>query len=277
MSEPAQALRIGDHVQYDGQPWQLVAVSGVWLTLRGTSMRCCAVLVTQLVGAAAFSLLDAAAPAAPVVSALGALAPAERERLRLLEAHIRQLEGTSGDQDTAPDPRYDLEQSTLEQRVAAKVIELAGSDLPLSRSQLFRLLAAYRTEGALGLLSKPRRRALRGGDALSGVDERVVAGLRAAMGAQTPKSTVTAKVLFGRLRASLAATDGEAVHVPSDRVLYRIVAEMDRGGHMFGAATTRRTTANRPDRPFTASIEMRPGQQVHIDPRWTSRAVTRTG
>lgn len=57
MSEPARALRIGDRVQYEGQPWQLVAVSGVWLTLRGTAMRCCAVLlVTQLVGAADFSL-----------------------------------------------------------------------------------------------------------------------------------------------------------------------------------------------------------------------------
>jgi len=40
---------------------------------------------------------------------------------------------------------------------------------------------------------------------------------------------------------------------------------LDRGSHTFGAATSRRTTANRPDRPFTASIEMRPGQQVHID------------
>ena len=48
-------------------------------------------------------------------------------------------------------------------------------------------------------------------------------------------------------------------------MLYRIAAELDRGGHAFGAATTRRTTANRPDRPFTAGVEMRPGKQVHID------------
>ena len=48
-------------------------------------------------------------------------------------------------------------------------------------------------------------------------------------------------------------------------MLYRIAAELDRGGHVFGAATTRRTTANRPDRPFTAGVEMRPGKQVHID------------
>lgn len=63
----------------------------------------------------------------------------------------------------------------------------------------------------------------------------------------------------------LAAAPGDPVPVPSDRVLYRIAAELDRGGHVFGAATTRRTTANRPDRPFTAGVEMRPGQQVHID------------
>lgn len=265
MSDAAHTLRVGDHVQYDGQAWQLVAVNGVWLTLRGASMRCCAVLLTQLAGAADFALLDADAPTAPVVSALDALAPAERERLLRLEAHVQQLEGVVGAQDTAPDPRYDVEQRTLEQRVAAKVTELAGTDTPLSRSQLFRLLAAYRAQGPLGLLSKPRRRALQGGDVLSGVDERVVAGLRTVMAAQTSKSTVTAKVLFGRLRAALAATDGQAVQVPSDRVLYRIVAELDRGSHTFGTATTRRTTANRPDRPFTASIEMRPGQQVHID------------
>jgi hypothetical protein len=72
-------------------------------------------------------------------------------------------------------------------------------------------------------------------------------------------------VLFGRLRTLLAAAPGEPVPVPSDRVLYRIAVELDRGGHVFGAATTRRTTANRPDRPFTAGVEMRPEQQVHID------------
>ena len=106
---------------------------------------------------------------------------------------------------------------------------------------------------------------MQGGDGLAGVDERVVAGLREVMGAQTPRSTVTRKVLFGQLRTLLAAAPGDPVPVPSDRVLYRIAAELDRGGHAFGAATTRRTTANRPDRPFTAGVEMRPGQQVHID------------
>ena len=266
MPEPAQALRLGDHVHYDGQSWQLAAVNGVWLTLRGSSMQSCAVLLTQLVGAPDFAVLDARTPAVSVVStALAGLEPAELERLRRLKAHVAQIDTAAADQDTAPDPRYDHRVTTLEQRVAAKVVELAGSDMSIGRSQLFRLLAAYRAEGAVGLLSKPRRRALQGGDGLAGVDDRVVAGLREVMGAQTPRSTVTRKVLFGRLRTLLAAAPGEPVPVPSDRVLYRIAAELDRGGHVFGAATTRRTTANRPDRPFTAGVEMRPGQQVHID------------
>jgi transposase InsO family protein len=229
-------------------------------------MQSCAVLLTQLVGAPDFAVLDATAPAAPVVpTALAALEPTELDRLRRLEAHVAQIDTAAADQDTTPDPRYDHRVTTLEQRVAAKVVELAGSDMSIGRSQLFRLLAAYRAEGGVGLLSKPRRRALQGGDGLAGVDERVVAGLREVMGAQTPRSTVTRKVLFGRLRALLAAAPGEPVPVPSDRVLYRIAVELDRGGHVFGAATTRRTTANRPDRPFTAGVEMRPEQQVHID------------
>lgn len=256
---------MGDHVHYDGQSWQLVAVNGVWLTLRGSSMQSCAVLLTQLVSAPDFAVLDAAAPVPVAPAALAALEPAELERLRRLEGHVRQIDAAVGDQDTAPDPRYDHRVTTVEQRVAAKAAELVGSDLAVGERQLFRWLAAYRSEGAIGLLASPRRRAVQGGDGLAGVDERVVAGLREVMGAQTPRSTVTRKVLFGQLRTLLAAAPGDPVPVPSDRVLYRIAAELDRGGHVFGAATTRRTTANRPDRPFTASVEMRPGQQVHID------------
>ena len=171
MSEPAQALRIGRCVQYNGESWQVVAVNGVWLTLRGSSLQCCAVLLTQLVGAEGFALLDDPPTTAPPVSAstaaLAALAPVELERLRRLEAHIQQIDGTLGEDDAAPDPLYDQRGTTLEERVAAKVAELAGSDLSFSRSQLFRLLAAYRGEGTVGLLSKPRRRALQGGDALA--------------------------------------------------------------------------------------------------------------
>jgi len=127
MPEPAQALRLGDHVHYDGQSWQLAAVNGAWLTLRGSSMQSCAVLLTQLVGAPDFAVLDVTTPVVSVVStALAALEPAELERVRRLEAHLAQLDTAAGDPETAPDPRYDHRVTTLEQRVAAKAAELAA-------------------------------------------------------------------------------------------------------------------------------------------------------
>jgi transposase InsO family protein len=47
--------------------------------------------------------------------------------------------------------------------------------------------------------------------------------------------------------------------------LYRLSALLDRGRHTFGAATTRRTNGNRPDRPFTSPVVLRPGEQVQMD------------
>ena len=44
-----------------------------------------------------------------------------------------------------------------------------------------------------------------------------------------------------------------------------MAALLDRGRHTFGAATTRRTHDNRPDRPFTSPVLLRPGEQVQID------------
>ncbi len=56
----------------------------------------------------------------------GTPVPAELERLHRLEGHVQQID-TTGDPDAAPDPRYDHRVTTLEQRVAAKVVELTGS------------------------------------------------------------------------------------------------------------------------------------------------------
>jgi len=115
-------------------------------------MQSCAALLTQLVDAPDFSLLDARSPAARVLpAALAALDSGELERLRRLEAHIRQIDGTPefdgtlGGPDAAADPRYDIRTTTVEERVATKVAELASGDLAFRRTQLFRFLAAYRT------------------------------------------------------------------------------------------------------------------------------------
>jgi transposase InsO family protein len=53
--------------------------------------------------------------------------------------------------------------------------------------------------------------------------------------------------------------------MPSAATFYRLVAVLAEGRHTFGAATTRRSLANRPDGPFTATWALRPGERVQID------------
>jgi transposase InsO family protein len=85
------------------------------------------------------------------------------------------------------------------------------------------------------------------------------------MAARTATSTITRRALFVQVQAALRDEHGPDVPIPNERDLYRLAAQMDRGLHTFGAATTRRTTANRPGRPFTSGVTLRPGEQVQID------------
>lgn len=53
--------------------------------------------------------------------------------------------------------------------------------------------------------------------------------------------------------------------LPSTATFDRLVAAMNAGRHSFGETTTRRSQANRPARPFTRTIAVRPGELVQID------------
>lgn len=153
----------------------------------------------------------------------------------------------------------------MEDRVAAKVAELKGTDLAVGARQLHRLRAAYHRDGALGLVDRRLREQLTGRDPLGTADDRVIQALREAMSRQTAASTISRKTMFIQVRAALLETFGQGLRVPSDRKLYRLAGLLDRGRHTFGAATTRRTNDNRPVRPFVSSVTLRPGEQVQID------------
>lgn len=69
-----------------------------------------------------------------------------------------------------------------------------------------------------------------------------------------------------RVVAVLAAEHGDAVvPVPGRSAFYELIAALSVGRHSFGAATTRRSLANRPDAPFTPTTATRPGELVQID------------
>lgn len=53
--------------------------------------------------------------------------------------------------------------------------------------------------------------------------------------------------------------------MPSKATFNRLAANLDAGRHTFGAATTRRPLAAKPQGAYTVNLVARPGQHVHID------------
>lgn len=268
MAERGAVIALGMQIAYDAKTWTVVALHGSAATLQSRADgEPLAVLVTHLVAADDFQVMDRLRPdPASADSLLEGLPAAERERVRRLEAHLIQLDSAVPARD-APPPPADGDQPSrgVEDRVAAKVAELKGTDLAVGVRQLHRLRAAYRRDGALGLVDRRLREQLTGRDPLGTADDRVVQALREAMSRQTAASTISRKTMFIQVRTALVATFGQGLRVPSDRELYRLAALLDRGRHTFGAATTRRTNDNRPVRPFVSSVTLRPGEQVQID------------
>ncbi|HEY7812269.1 MAG TPA: hypothetical protein VIC62_03480, partial [Nakamurella sp.] len=268
MADRVPTIALGQRLIFQEQTWTVVALTGAGVTLQGPAGQVTAVLVTHLVSADGFGVLDET-PTVPVPSdsLVDGLDPVERERVRRLERHILQVDTgvLPGDEGPARDDRYDLRTTTVNERVRAKVAELKGTELAVSVRQLHRLRVAYRADGAIGLVERRLRDRLAGRDPLDGADERVLTALADAMTGQAAGSTITRKTMFIRVRSALRAEHGDALRIPSERELYRLAALLDRGRHTFGAATTRRTHDNRPGRPFTSSVLLRPGEQVQID------------
>lgn len=268
MADRVPRIALGQRLAFQEKTWTVVALAGAGVTLLGPSGQVTAVLVTHLVSADGFEVLDEPATVpVPADSLVDGLHPVERERVRRLERHLLQVDTgvLPGDEGPTRDDRYDLRTTTVNERVRTKVAELKGTELAVSVRQLHRLRVAYRADGAIGLVERRLRDRLAGRDPLDGADGRVLTALADAMSGQAAGSTITRKTMFIGVRAALRAEHGDALQVPSDRELYRLAALLDRGRHTFGAATTRRTHDNRPERPFTASVLLRPGEQVQID------------
>jgi hypothetical protein len=80
------------------------------------------------------------------------------------------------------------------------------------------------------------------------------------------RSTVTRTVMFGELRHRLDEDRGPGeVPLPDRRTLHRLANYLDRGRRNFVSEASRRTSVNRPARPFTAAVALRPGEDVPVD------------
>lgn len=152
---------------------------------------------------------------------------------------------------------------TLAERDAAKAAELRAVGQAASPVTVQRMRLRYRAQGLWGLVDQ---RAIRQQRPLGNADPRLIEAITAQLDRETDRSTGTRQRLRRRVEATLAATWGQGVvPMPSRATFYRLVAVLEAGRHSFGQATTRRSLANRPERPFTPTVAARPGEQVQMD------------
>ncbi|MFI6078542.1 Mu transposase C-terminal domain-containing protein [Actinoplanes sp. NPDC051343] len=261
-------LRVGDQVRFEDSCWTIAGLDGVRVRLTDGHGGAQILLTGHLLAGPGFALLstDNAVQRLDPTGLLDAL-PAELvQRARKWERHVVEVEtGIPPGAALGSRPRepYDPRRRTLAQRDAAKAAELTAAGQRVSAVTVKRMRLRYRASGVWGLVDQ---RGTRGTSAYGRTDPRVVAAMAAAMRAETGESTGTRLRLRRRMEQRLAAEHGTGVvALPSRATFYRLAAVMDVGRHTFGEATTRRTQAKRPPRPFTRTIALRPGELMQID------------
>jgi len=270
MSGPAQrgVLRVGDRVRFDGGVHEVVAMEGTTVRLVSGNGIPWIAAAGHLMAMPDFGIVDgqASGPVLPPLSLIEAVPEPVAERARFWESHILEvLTGLPGGaaEGTAPRPDFDPRLHGLAEREAAKAAELVAAGEQASVRNLRRLRQRYEREGLWGLID---RRATRPPRAFGLVDERVVDAIAEAAEEQADASTGTRSRAWRRAQEILAERyPGQEVPLPSTAGVYRVFRSMEGGRHTFGSAVRRRSNANRPQAPFTASVAQRPGEIVQTD------------
>ncbi|MFE7419965.1 Mu transposase C-terminal domain-containing protein [Rhodococcus sp. NPDC057529] len=265
-----RVLEVGDRVVFDDDEYQVAGLSGTTVRLVNSGGEPLAVSLVHLVGSDGFRIVGgggaARSPGGLAGHGLDDLPREQAELARFWERHLVELETglpPGAGPDGRPRPEYDPGLRPLSEREAAKAAELTAAGTPTSVRTVQRMRARYRSGGVRGLVDG---RSARSTSVYGRTDERVVDAIRDALDGETRRSTGTRDRLRLRVEAILAERHGDGVvGLPSKATFNRLVSVMSTGRHTFGAATTRRSAANRPAGPFTATWASRPGQHVQID------------
>ncbi|GGK35331.1 Mu transposase C-terminal domain-containing protein [Nocardia camponoti] len=261
-------IRIGDQVLFDEVEHEVAAISGTKVRLVSVAGEATVVSLVHLVASQGFRLLTnrqiPARGGGLVGQSLDDLPSAQAELARFWERHLIELETgvRPGGETAVARPEYDPVRPIAE-RDAAKAAELTAAGRPVNARMVKRMRLRYRAGGVRALVDG---RVLRSGSPFGRADERLVAALQEAIESETNRSTGTRDRLRRRVEAILAERHGEGeVELPSKATFNRLAATVSAGRHTFGSAKTRRSAANRPAGPFTATWAARPGQHVQID------------
>ncbi|WP_282837292.1 Mu transposase C-terminal domain-containing protein [Microbacterium flavum] len=192
---------------------------------------------------------DVRSPAtAPADMQLLAALP-DRER-RTIEAWAEHLETIR----LAVEAGGDMTPLLADVRIAMKPV------VDVSTETVRRKYQRYVSEGILGLIDHRRYNGRK-----PAIDARIGAALSELGAAGVKRSSGTRTRTLDSVKWILEEDYGDAVDLPSDRTLYRLIAAHPTAGKLSGSARSRETAANKPPRAFGFHGSLRPGEHVQID------------
>lgn len=145
------------------------------------------------------------------------------------------------------------------QRLEAKRQELERLGKRVSISTLWRKWIGFNHRGIVGCLDQ---RGMPGHVRLSRIDRRVIQTVEEVKLRFVDKSTPSKKQLI-EIAVQKLVEDGLAP--PCRSAMYELLKTLDRGEHTTGEATSRRSHANSPDRPYNKIVALFPGEEVQLD------------
>jgi hypothetical protein len=255
-------VRLGDRVHFSNADRTVVGIEGTAVRLVSDAGAVCVITLAHLVASAGFYLVeDGSRRKIPPLAMLDGLPEDAVSAALEWERHLVEVDAgvpAGAGQRATMRPAYRPKGRSVRERIAAKAEELGVSEATVARMR-----ARYKKMGLWGLVDQRKARA---SSPYGWADPRLVAAIGQAADEQTTRSSGTRARLRARVEQLLAEQYGpDQVPMPSDPTYYRLVKTVTEGRHTFDAATTRRSLAERPQRPFTPTMAARPGEQVQID------------
>lgn len=204
-------------------------------------------------------------PPEPVENArlMGSLSEGQQTRTESIADHLREIVTGEHPQLKRARPQFDVTTTTQEQRVQAKLAELEATPFKMSRSTLMSKLAEFKKHGGSAIIDG---RALNAESTAGDDREKVNNAIIEVVNSQRKESTGTTQRLIELVNKELIRQHGsKRPELPSDRTMYRLLGYYSKGKHTTGSAKTRRSAADRPDRPFGKATQLLPGAEVQLD------------
>lgn len=268
-------LAEGDMVRWQAETYSVIALDGISVHLAprpGSGLPLVQLPLPTLAAAEDFAVLDATGQPVtytelPDWSRLDGIKENAAREARIWERHVIEVETgllPGQPEDAVPRPGYDPDEFTLIERYKTKAAELnAVLDFDVSWHTVQRKRLQYKKGGVWGLVDKRRTRT----PSLYGrTDTRVVDALMAVIDGRARKSAITATGVFVLLRREVRSRYGNAVTVPPNTTLYKLLDRLGIKVKDLRAPTRRRMDlTNRPTPPFGVTTALAPGELVQID------------